>query len=85
VRFLIAFFGHKPTEPEALRLVESLGQGGHLFIDEKCKVTYHLQPKCFALTTNRLRGRVDAWRTSTAHRRLKLVEKNALSSFGGKG
>ena len=45
VRFLIAFFGHKPTEPEALRLVESLGQGGHLFIDEKCKVTYHLQPK----------------------------------------
>lgn len=45
VSFLTAYLGHKITEAEALSLVESLGQAGHLFIDDKGKVTYHLEPR----------------------------------------
>jgi hypothetical protein len=44
ISFLIAHNGHKITEVEALALVENLGQAGHLFIDDKGKVTYHLKP-----------------------------------------
>jgi len=40
--FLIALHGHKMTEAEALTLVENLGQAGHLVIDAKGKVNYHL-------------------------------------------
>lgn len=44
VSFLIAYLGHKITEGEVLTLIENLGQAGHLFIDDKDKVTYHLEP-----------------------------------------
>ena len=44
IRSLIAHLGHKITEAEALELVDMLGQAGHLVIDEKGKVNYHLQP-----------------------------------------
>ncbi len=40
--FLVAHFGHKITETEALNRVEALGQAGHLFVDDKEKVIYHL-------------------------------------------
>lgn len=43
VSYLVAHLGHKITPPEALKLVEDLGQAGHLFVDEKGKVTYHLE------------------------------------------
>lgn len=36
--------GNKPTEAEVAGLIERLGQAGHLFIDAKGKVTYHLEP-----------------------------------------
>ena len=45
VRFLVAYLGHKITEADALSLVETLGQAGHLVIGEKGKITYHLEPK----------------------------------------
>jgi len=45
VRFLIAYLGHKITEADALSRVEILRQAGHLAIDDKGKVTYHLEPK----------------------------------------
>ena len=45
VSFLVAFFGHKITEAEALNLVEHLGRAGHLAIGEKGAVTYHLKPQ----------------------------------------
>src|SRR6267142_1696153 len=35
IRFLVAYFGHRITEAEALALVEVLGQAGHLVIGEK--------------------------------------------------
>ena len=41
--FLVAHLGHNITEGEALTLIENLGQAGHLFIDDKDKVTYHLK------------------------------------------
>ena len=40
--FLIAHLGQQITESEALTLIENLGQAGHLFIDDKEKVPYHL-------------------------------------------
>lgn len=43
VSFLIAHLGNKNTEAEALRLIELLVQAGHLVIDDKGKVTYHLE------------------------------------------
>ena len=45
VRFLVAYLGHKITEADALSLVETLGQAGHLVIGDKGKVTYHLETK----------------------------------------
>lgn len=42
VSYLVAHLGHKITEAEALNLVETLSQAGHLFIDDKRKVFYHL-------------------------------------------
>jgi hypothetical protein len=45
VRFLVAYLGHKITEADALSLVETLGQAGHLVVGEKGKVTYHLETK----------------------------------------
>jgi hypothetical protein len=42
--FLIAHLGQQITKSEALTLIENLGQAGHLFIDDKDKVTYHLKP-----------------------------------------
>jgi len=39
---LITHLGKKITEAEALRLIEQLGQAGHLVIDDKGKVTYYL-------------------------------------------
>lgn len=45
VRFLVAYFGHKITEADALSLVETLGQAGYLVIGDKGKVTYHLETK----------------------------------------
>jgi len=44
VRFLVAYLGHKITEADAMSLVETLSQAGHLVIGDKGKVTYHLQP-----------------------------------------
>ena len=38
--YLIAHLGNKITETEADRLIQDLGQAGHLFIGEKGKVTY---------------------------------------------
>lgn len=40
--FLIVHLGNKVTEAEALALIEMLSQAGHLVIDDKGKVTYHL-------------------------------------------
>ena len=45
VSFLVAYFGRKITEAEALSLVENLRQAGHLTIVEKGAVTYHLEHK----------------------------------------
>jgi len=45
VRFLVAYLGHRITEAEALSLIETLGQAGHLVIGDKGKVTYHLETK----------------------------------------
>ena len=45
LRFLIAYFGHKITEPEAQSLIEALGEAGHVVIGEKDSVTYDLEPK----------------------------------------
>src|SRR5205085_9294058 len=45
VSYLVAYFGHKITEPEALNLVENLEQAGYIAISEKGTVTYHLGPK----------------------------------------
>jgi hypothetical protein len=45
VSFLVAHLGHKITEAEALDVVEYLSQAGHLVIDEKGTVTYHLELK----------------------------------------
>jgi hypothetical protein len=42
--FLIAYLGHKITEDEVLTLIGNIGQAGHLFIDDKGEVTYHLNP-----------------------------------------
>jgi hypothetical protein len=42
VSYLLAHLGNKLREAEAFRLVELLGQAGHLVIDDKGKVTYHL-------------------------------------------
>lgn len=44
VSCVVTHLGHKITPPEALKLLEDLGQAGHLSIDEKGKVTYHLAP-----------------------------------------
>ncbi len=43
--FLIAYFGQKLTEAEALDLIHHLSQAGHLVIDERGAVTYHLELK----------------------------------------
>jgi len=43
--FLIAHFGHKITETEALDLIRHLSQAGHLVIDDKGKVAYTLESK----------------------------------------
>jgi len=45
VSCVVTHLGHKITEADALKLVEALGQAGHLFIDDKGKVTYHLEPR----------------------------------------
>jgi len=45
VRFLVAYLGHKITEADALSLVQTLVEAGYLLIDDKGKVTYHLEPK----------------------------------------
>jgi hypothetical protein len=45
VSSVVTHLGHKITEAEALRIVEDLGQAGHLFIDDKSTVTYHLDSK----------------------------------------
>ena len=42
VSYLVAHLGHKITEAEALQLVEHVSQAGHLFIDDKGTVTYHM-------------------------------------------
>lgn len=43
VSFLIAYLGNKITSEEALQIIELLEQAGHLVIDDKGKVTYHLE------------------------------------------
>ena len=45
VSCLITHLGHKITETQALDLIHHLSQAGHLVIDEKGAVTYHLEPK----------------------------------------
>lgn len=40
--FLVAHLGHKVNESETEKLVGSLSQAGHLFIDDKGKVNYFL-------------------------------------------
>jgi len=45
VSFLVAHLGHKITEAGASELVKYLSQAGHLAIDEKGAVTYHLETK----------------------------------------
>ena len=42
VSFLVTHFGRQIKEPEALALIKFLSQGGHLVINEKGAVTYHL-------------------------------------------
>ena len=42
VSFLIAHLGNTITEGRALEPVDHLGQAGHLAIDEKGAVTYHV-------------------------------------------
>ena len=44
VRFLVGYFGRKITEVDALSIIEALGKAGHIVIDDKDKVTYHLEP-----------------------------------------
>lgn len=43
--YLVAYLGHNITEAEALDLIHHLSQAGHLAIDEKGAVTYHLESK----------------------------------------
>jgi PIN domain len=45
ISWLIAYLGHKITGTEALNLVKSLSQAGHLIIGEKGVITYHLERK----------------------------------------
>jgi hypothetical protein len=45
VSFLVAYFGNKITEADALSHIEALVQAGHLVIGERGAVTYRLQPK----------------------------------------
>jgi hypothetical protein len=40
--YLVAHLGHKVTEAEISDLIRMHGQAGHLVIDDKGKVTYHL-------------------------------------------
>jgi len=42
VSFLVTHFGRQINEPEALSFVKFLSQAGHLVINEKGAVTYHL-------------------------------------------
>jgi hypothetical protein len=42
--WISAHLGNKPSEAEVVDLIERLGQAGHLFMDTKGKVTYHLDP-----------------------------------------
>jgi hypothetical protein len=44
ISYLVAYFGHKISEAEAVKLIENLQQSGHITISEKGAVTYHLQP-----------------------------------------
>jgi hypothetical protein len=48
VRFLLARFRNKITEPKALTVVESLSRGGHLVVGDKGKLTYQVEPKAGA-------------------------------------
>jgi hypothetical protein len=43
ISYLIAFFGQKITEAEALDRIERLSQAGQLVINEKGVVTYHME------------------------------------------
>ena len=45
VSFLVAFFGQKISEGVAMDRIEKLGQAGHLGIDGKGIVTYHLDSR----------------------------------------
>ena len=42
VRHLLTVLGNKITDANVLALINSLGQTGHLAIDNKGRVTYHL-------------------------------------------
>ena len=42
VSYLIAHLGKKITVAEVLRLIGLLGQAGHLVVNDKGAVTYHL-------------------------------------------
>jgi hypothetical protein len=42
VRHLLTVLGHKMTEPDIFALINTLSQAGHLTIDDKGKVLYHL-------------------------------------------
>ena len=41
--YLISHLGKKLTEADALKLINMLSQAGHLVIDDKGKVIYHLE------------------------------------------
>jgi hypothetical protein len=45
VSYLVAYFGHKITEVEALKLIDNLCLAGHIAIGEKDAVSYQLQLK----------------------------------------
>jgi hypothetical protein len=45
VSYLVAYFGHKITEAEALKLIDHLCLAGHIAIGEKDAVSYQLQLK----------------------------------------
>lgn len=45
VSYLVAYFGRKITEAQALNIIETLHQAGHVAVDEKDRIAYHLKSK----------------------------------------
>ncbi len=43
ISYLVAYLGHKITDVQAAGLIKNLSQAGHLAIDAKSKVIYHIE------------------------------------------